>query len=121
MNGVGHAHQALSESVTFAAPAAMTTRVIGAKVFDRHNKYLGRVEDMVIVNRIAYVLFSFGGFLGMGKTHCAATLKALRHDSERKVYVLSMTEAQIGRTPRSPSGIFDEFSQTRCRQNMRIL
>ena len=121
MNEVGNAHLAFSEAVIVTGPVALTTRVIGAKVIDRENKYLGRVEDIVIVNRIAYVLFSFGGFLGIGKTHCAAPLKALRHDRERNVHVLNMTEAQIGRTPRLPSESLDEFSQARSRQDMQIL
>ena len=121
MNEVGQARQAHSEAATEIGPASITNRVIGTKVFDRQHKYLGRVEDIVIANRIAYMLFSFGGFLGIGKTHCAAPLKALRHDRERKVHVLNMTEAQIGRTPRLPSESLDEFSQARCRQDMQIL
>ena len=83
MNEVGHARRVPGEAVTVTGPAAFTTRVVGTTVFDRQNKYFGRIEDIVIVNRIAYALISFGGFLGIGKAHCAAPLKALHHDSER--------------------------------------
>ena len=100
MNDVEHAHPAFAGVAKFAESVAIKTSAVGIKVFNHLNKYLGRIEDIVIANRIAYVVFSVGGIFGLGKTQCMAPWKSLHRDRTRKVYVLHPAPAQIGRAPR---------------------
>jgi hypothetical protein len=121
MNNVGHARPVFAEASTFAESVAIKASAVGIKIVDRLDKYLGRVEDIVIANRIAYVVFSVGGIFGFGKTQCMAPWKSLHRDRARKVYVLHQTPTQMVRAPHMrPANVF-RHSRNQWSRNLWVL
>jgi hypothetical protein len=121
MNNVGHAQPIFAGAVKFAASVAIKTSAVGVKIVDRLDKYLGRVEDIVIANRIAYVVFSVGGIFGFGKTQCMAPWKSLHRDRVRKIYVLHQTPIQMVRAPRIRPANFFRHSRNQWSRNLWLM
>lgn len=77
-------------------------KVEGTSVYDTAGKKLGAIDTVMIdkdSGRIAYAVLSFGGFLGIGKSHYPLPWNRLRYDTERDGYVVSITEAQLKDAP----------------------
>ena len=112
---------AFDETPASFSPLAKGTTIVGTHVVNDRNKILGRVEEVVIDDRIAYVILSFGGFFGLGKTLCAVPWKALHRDRERQVYVLNVSKAQIRCAPRLAETAAGQLASSRWDRNMRIM
>ncbi len=121
MNNVGHARPVFGEASKFSESVAIKVSAVGVKIVDRLDKYLGRVDDIVIANRIAYVVFSVGGIFGFGKTQCMAPWKSLHRDPARKIYVLHQTPTKMVRAMRMrPANAF-RHSRNQWSRNLWVL
>jgi sporulation protein YlmC with PRC-barrel domain len=71
------------------------SKVIGADVYDRDNKKLGDVQDVVLdkSGRVAAVVVNVGGFLGMGTKNVAVKFSDIKFDNRR--LTLDRTKAQL--------------------------
>lgn len=79
-------------------------KVEGTSVFDPGGSRLGSIDAVMIDKRtgtVAYAVLSFGGFLGIGKSHYPLPWSQMRYDARQDGYVVAITEAQLKDAPRS--------------------
>jgi sporulation protein YlmC with PRC-barrel domain len=71
------------------------SKIIGANVYDRNNVKLGDVQDIVLdkSGRVAAVVLSVGGFLGVGTKDVAVRMSDITTDNNR--LTLDRTKAQL--------------------------
>ncbi|MCA8092703.1 PRC-barrel domain-containing protein [Burkholderia anthina] len=85
-----------------AGPNVMAaTTLTGDKVLSSDGKEIGKVADIMLdvcSGRIAYVVLSCGGFLGMGDKLLAVPWGAFILDTDEKCFRLDATEARIKST-----------------------
>jgi sporulation protein YlmC with PRC-barrel domain len=77
--------------------------VAGTFVFNREGEKLGSIEDLILekeTGQVAYVLLSFGGFLGMGERCFPVPWRALSFDDARDAYVVDLTRESLEKAPR---------------------
>lgn len=121
MNDLSQTNPAIADSAAFSGLAVKTSRIIGTNVVSTKNEDLGKVEEVVIDvfnGRIAYLVLSFGGFLGMGEKLFAVPWKALHYDNELGVYVLNLTKEQIDRAPGFEKHTWPEFTDERWNRHV---
>jgi hypothetical protein len=77
-------------------------RVEGTKLFDPAGKHIGTVKRLVIdkvSGRVAYVIASFGGYLGMGAREYAVPWDMLTYDPTLGGYHTEITKEQLEGAP----------------------
>jgi hypothetical protein len=77
-------------------------KVEGTAVYDRAGSHLGSVYNAMInkvTGQVAYVVISFGGFLGIGANYTALPWKALVYDHTMGGYVVNVTRDQLQGAP----------------------
>lgn len=98
----------------------------GQNIVNRQGDKLGSIEDVMLDlghDRIAYVVLSFGGFMGIGDKLFAVPPSALEPDADKECFVMDVTKEQLkdapgfdkGNWPTSPdqtfmSGIYSHYS-----------
>lgn len=84
-------------------PVALSaTSLIGDGVVNPQGEDLGKVEEIMIdihSGKVAYVVLSFGGFLGLGEKLFAIPWEAMTIDTHRKVFVLAVDRATLEKAP----------------------
>ena len=68
-------------------------KVEGSAVYDRTGRHLGTVHAVMIdkvSGQVAYVVLSFGGFLGLGENHHPLPWRALVYSTELGGYVVDI-------------------------------
>ncbi len=76
--------------------------LMGDKVVNAAGDPLGDVKEIMIdldEGRIAYVVLSFGGFLGMGNKLFAIPWEALILDTDQHVFILNVDREQLENAP----------------------
>ena len=76
--------------------------LIGDGIRNMQDEDLGKVEEIMLdlpSGRVAYVVVSFGGFLGIGNKLFAVPWDAFRLDTERKVFVLDIDRQVLENAP----------------------
>jgi sporulation protein YlmC with PRC-barrel domain len=86
------------------APSALmrTTKVIGMDVHNAQNQNLGDIKDIVLdqpAGAVAYVVLSFGGFLGMGDKLFAVPWAALKPTPDNKRFTLDLAKEKLEKAP----------------------
>ncbi|SIT41246.1 conserved hypothetical protein [Paraburkholderia ribeironis] len=74
----------------------------GDTVLSSDGEDIGKVKDIMLAvasGRIAYVVLSSGGFLGIGDKLLAIPWSALTLDTQRKCFVLNMTAERVKNAP----------------------
>ncbi|MCE4222901.1 PRC-barrel domain containing protein [Methylobacterium sp. C25] len=83
-------------------------RVVGAEVRRPDGSKVGRIERLMLdkaSGRVAYVVMSFGGFLGLGEDYYTLPWAVLTYDTSMDAYSVDITEEQLRNAPaRSPEG-----------------
>jgi PRC-barrel domain len=77
-------------------------RVEGTPVRRADGSKLGTIERVMIDKQsgsVAYAVFSFGGFLGMGTKHLPIPWARLKYDRTLGGYQLDLTEEELARAP----------------------
>jgi hypothetical protein len=73
--------------------------VRGTSIYDRNGKHIGVVERLMIdksSGQVAYVVMSFGGFLGMGTDYESLPWASLEYDHHLGGYRTDLTEDWVG-------------------------
>ena len=89
---------AVDETVSLIA----SDKVEGTAVYDLAANHLGSVNNVMInkmSGQVAYVVVSFGGFLGIGAQYRPLPWKTLRYDHVAGGYVLDVTRDQLEHAP----------------------
>ncbi len=79
-----------------------TKEVVGVKVIDSAKESLGEIEEIMLdklSGRVAYVVLSCGGFLGMGEKLFAVPWKAFHYDSEEDAFILNVDKEKFKKAP----------------------
>jgi sporulation protein YlmC with PRC-barrel domain len=87
----------MKEAVT-ASPVLSATTLIGDAVRNLAGEDLGNVKEIMLdteFNRIAYVVVSFGGFLGLGDKLFAIPWEAMSIDTDEHCFVLDVDKDQL--------------------------
>src|SRR3954471_38649 len=77
-------------------------RVEGTPVRRTDGAKIGTIERLMIdklSGNVAYVVLSFGGFLGMGQMHAPIPWARLTYDRMLGAYHLDLTEEELSRAP----------------------
>jgi hypothetical protein len=83
-------------------PLIASDRVEGTAVYDPNGKHIGTVKRMMIEKvsgRVAYVVMSFGGFLGVGGDTYILPWDTLKYDTSMEGYRTAITEEQVRGAP----------------------
>jgi sporulation protein YlmC with PRC-barrel domain len=78
------------------------TTIIGNKVVNPEGEQLGSIKELMIDlddGQIAYVVLSFGGFLGRGDKLFAIPLEALMFDNENHTVILDLDKEVLKNAP----------------------
>ena len=84
------------------SPLLSATSLIGDKVRNSGDEYLGTVEELMIDfrrGRIAYAVVSFGGIFGLGDKLFAIPFSLLELNPSRKCFVLDVTKQLMQEAP----------------------
>ncbi len=80
-----------------------SSKVEGTPVFDRTGEQLGTVYNFMvdkISGQVAYVVMSFGGFLGIGESYHPLPWRALAYDIRLGGYVVDIDRQRLAEAPR---------------------
>src|SRR5258708_1757046 len=84
-------------------PLALTASTLkGDKVLNYKNEDIGKVEEIMIdihTGRVAYVVISFGGLLGVGNKLFAVPWSALQVDTDRKCFLMDANKELLKNAP----------------------
>src|SRR6266545_7966393 len=78
------------------------TAIIGNKVVNAKGEQLGSIKELMIDlddGQIAYVVLSFGGFLGLGDKLFAIPLEALTFDTGEHTVILDLNKEVLRNAP----------------------
>lgn len=92
-----------NEDVSGPGPDVMAASTLdGDKILSTDGKEVGKVKEIMLdvqAGRIAYVVMSCGGFLGIGDKLLAIPWNALTLDTTRKCFLLSLSSERIKNAP----------------------
>ena len=79
-----------------------SNKVEGTAVFNRAGEQLGTVHNFMVdkvSGQVAYVVMSFGGFLGIGESYHPLPWKALTYDTRLEGYVVDIDKDRLANAP----------------------
>ena len=79
-----------------------TSKIIGDDVKNTMGEDLGKIEDIMLdaeTSQIAYVVLSFGGFLGIGDKYFAIPWQSLRLSMDENVFYLDISKEKLENAP----------------------
>lgn len=85
--------------------------IIGDKVENLSGEKLGDIRDIMLnlkTGCIEYVVFEFGGFLGIGEKLFAVPFHAMSLDAERKVFIINKNKETLKNAPGFDKGHWPE-------------
>lgn len=91
-----------------------SNKVEGTPVFNRSGEELGTVYNFMVdkvSGQVAYVVMSFGGFLGIGESYHPLPWRALAYDTRLGGYVVDLPRDRLEAAPRYGADE-DPFSDT---------
>jgi PRC-barrel domain len=80
-----------------------SSKVEGTPVFNRTGEQLGTVYNFMVdkvSGQVAYVVMSFGGFLGIGESYHPLPWRALTYDTRLGGYVVDVDKDRLASAPR---------------------
>lgn len=87
---------------TTTLPVLSASTLNGTSVHNTAGEDLGHVEDIMIdfsEGRVAYVVLSFGGFLGIGDKLFAVPLEALNLDTNHENVIFDISKERLENAP----------------------
>ncbi len=84
-----------------------SSKVEGTPVFSRAGEQLGTVYNFMvdkITGQVAYVVMSFGGFLGIGESYHPLPWRALTYDTRLGGYVVDIDKDRLADAPHYGAG-----------------
>lgn len=92
----------MNQLQSFSHSPVKASSIIGTDVVDLKGDNLGDIKEIVIdpgSGRVAYVVVSFGGFLGMGEKLFAIPFSTFKFDVSKDAYVLDIPKEQLKAAP----------------------
>ncbi len=83
-----------------------TSKIAGTAVYGVDNVQIGELDELLIdtINgQVRYAVISFGGLLGLGRSHYVVPWLTLKWQSDLQGYVTGITQAQLEASPNNPS------------------
>ncbi|HYV20163.1 MAG TPA: PRC-barrel domain-containing protein [Verrucomicrobiae bacterium] len=87
---------------TAVSPVVSASKIIGEAVINRDKENLGKVQELVIdteLGAVAYVVLSFGGFLGMGNKLFAIPWQAFEFSATESKLILGVNKEKLKNAP----------------------
>ncbi|MDB5511260.1 MAG: photosystem reaction center subunit [Enterovirga sp.] len=84
-----------------------SSKVEGTAVYDRAGAQVGTVYNFMVdkvSGQVAYVVLSFGGFLGIGESYHPLPWRALTYDTRLGGYVVDIDRDKLAGAPRHGAG-----------------
>jgi sporulation protein YlmC with PRC-barrel domain len=81
---------------------ASASTIQGENIYNHKGDKLGKIEDVMLDlqdGTIAYVVLSFGGFLGMGDKLFAVPMQALEPNAEKECFHMDITKEKLDNAP----------------------
>ncbi len=78
------------------------SKIIGETVLNLQNENVGKIHELVIdakKNRVAYVVLSFGGFMGMGNKLFAMPWEAFTFSATENKLILNVDKEKLKTAP----------------------
>lgn len=94
--------QKSAKGVMTGKPLIESDRVEGTTVYDRAGNDIGSISRLMIdkqTGKVAYVIMSFGGFLGVGSEEFTIPWSKLEYDTGLGGYRTDITEEQVKDLP----------------------
>ena len=88
--------------MTGAPRVLSSSSIVGTNVYNRENKSIGEIKDLMIDLRsgeVQYAVLSFGGFLGMGDKLFAIPLESFSPNAKDETFVLDITKERLEKAP----------------------
>lgn len=79
-----------------------STSIIGTNVYNRENKSIGEIKDLMIDlqnGEVQYAVLSFGGFLGMGDKLFAIPLASFTPNGKDETMMLDINKERLEKAP----------------------
>jgi sporulation protein YlmC with PRC-barrel domain len=90
-------------TVQTTQPLALSAGTLtGDRVVNLQNEDIGKVEEIMIdihTGRVAYVVVSFGGLLGVGSKLFAVPWSAISVDTDRECFVMDADKERLENAP----------------------
>ena len=105
-------------TVTTQRRTLSASTLTGDSVRNPQNEDLGKVEDLMIdleSGRVAYVVLSFGGFLGMGDKLFAVPFGAMKLDTADHAFVLDVPKDRLKTAPGFDKSHWPDLTDTDLR------
>jgi len=109
----------MSETSRKAVPmygVVPASKIIGETVVNRQDENIGKIDELVIdarKNRVAYLVLSFGGFMGMGNKLFAIPWEAFEFSNTEKKLILNVDKEKLKAAPGfEKSDKWPDFSDT---------
>lgn len=80
-----------------------SNKVEGTAVYNREGEQLGTIYNFIVdkvSGQVAYVIMSFGGFLGVGESYYPLPWRALTYDVRLGGYVIDIDKDKLQDAPR---------------------
>ncbi|WP_010514428.1 PRC-barrel domain-containing protein [Komagataeibacter oboediens] len=106
----------ISPEMTGRHDLISSDQVEGTSVYSPSGEKLGTVKYFMVDKNsgdVAYVVMSFGGFLGMGNSYHPLPWKALHYDRERGGYIVSLTREQLEAAPAYAEDMSPDWTNSR--------
>lgn len=90
-----------------AFPTVRMERIIDADLRNAQDEYLGYIDDAILdpeSGEIAYVIVSYGGFLGFGEDSVAVPWEMLQYSPQMQTFVLNVSEETLENAPTVDAG-----------------
>jgi sporulation protein YlmC with PRC-barrel domain len=87
---------------TVTPPVVSASKIIGEAVINHQKESLGKVHELVIdteLGAVAYVVLSFGGFLGMGNKLFAIPWQAFEFSPTEHKLILTVNKEKLKNAP----------------------
>jgi len=96
---------------------ASSSTIQGQNIYNPKGDKLGKIEDIMLdlqEGKIAYVVLSFGGFMGLGDKLFAVPMQALQPDADNECFHLDISKEKLDNAPGFdknawPSSYDDQF------------
>jgi sporulation protein YlmC with PRC-barrel domain len=92
----------MSQLTMFSSSPVKASSILGTSVFNPKGESLGEIKEVVIdprIGRVAYVVVSFGGFLGLGQKLFAIPFSAFSFNVADGTYVLDLAPERLKEAP----------------------
>jgi sporulation protein YlmC with PRC-barrel domain len=105
----------------FSSSPIKASSIIGTNVFNPEGDSLGDIKEIVIdpsTGRVAYVVVSFGGFLGLGEKLFAIPFSAFRYNVTNKEYIINVTKERLEDAPGFDSNYWPVMSDEKWNRDI---